>query len=95
MAFVFPIETARQYLFVILSVLFTAMAVVAVGLRLLARRVADRKLGWDDALMTLSCIVLVAYLVASILGSCYFESTCGWTRPLIRPDCSDYVCLQP
>ncbi|KAK8104305.1 uncharacterized protein PG998_011338 [Apiospora kogelbergensis] len=68
MAFVFPIETARQYLFVTLSVLFTAMAMVAVGLRILARRVADRKLGWDDVLMILSCIVLMTYQVVGILA---------------------------
>ncbi|KAK6859699.1 hypothetical protein PG995_003335 [Apiospora arundinis] len=68
MAFVFPIETARQYLFIVWSVLFTALAMVAVGLRLLARRVADRKLGSDDFLMVLSCIVLMAYQVVSILA---------------------------
>lgn len=90
MAFVFPIETARQYLFVTLSVLFTAMAMVAVGLRILARRVADRKLGWDDVLMILSCIVLMTYQVVGILGSCYFEATYA----LSDPDHSDCVCVR-
>ncbi|KAK8075585.1 hypothetical protein PG997_010248 [Apiospora hydei] len=68
MAFTFPIETGPQLLFVIWSVLFTAMAIVAVGLRLLARRVANRKLGSDDMLMLSSCIVLVTYQVVSILA---------------------------
>ncbi|KAK7914087.1 hypothetical protein PG985_011790 [Apiospora marii] len=44
------------------------MATVAVGMRLLARRVADRKLGSDDILMILSLIVLLAYQVVSILA---------------------------
>lgn len=81
MAFVFPIETARQYLFIVWSVLFTALAMVAVGLRLLARRVADRKLGSDDYLMVLSCIVLMAYQVVSILGSSRTRTTSGSLKP--------------
>ncbi|KAK8122800.1 hypothetical protein PG984_011470 [Apiospora sp. TS-2023a] len=44
------------------------MATVAVGLRLLARRVANRKLGSDDILMVFSCIVLIAYQVLAILA---------------------------
>lgn len=69
MAFLFPLETGAQYLFVIWSVFFTVIATVAVGLRLLARRVADRKLGSDDILMILSLIVLLAYQIVSILGT--------------------------
>ncbi|KAK7994333.1 hypothetical protein PG991_015921 [Apiospora marii] len=68
MPFLFPVETGAQYLFVIWSVFFTVMATVAVGMRLLARRVADRKLGSDDILMILSLIVLLAYQVVSILA---------------------------
>lgn len=69
MAFIFPVETGAQYLFVIWSVFFTVMATVAVGLRLLARRIADRKLGSDDILMVLSWVVLVVYQILSILGA--------------------------
>lgn len=80
MALLFPVETSQQHVFITWVVLFTALATVAVGLRLLARRISGRKLGSDDFLMVASCVFLVAYMVVSVLGTFLSRRTGGAHR---------------
>lgn len=69
MDFVFPVETGSQKAFIGLAVVFTLIATVSVGLRLLARRINQRSLGLDDYLVLSSWVLLIGYQGINISGA--------------------------
>ncbi|EHA57628.1 hypothetical protein MCOR27_005054 [Pyricularia oryzae] len=71
MDFVFPVETGSQKAFIGLAVVFTLIATVSVGLRLLARRINQRSLGLDDYLVLSSWVLLIGYQGINISAVVY------------------------
>ncbi|KAI1393144.1 uncharacterized protein F4822DRAFT_1553 [Hypoxylon trugodes] len=70
MTFVFPLERQDQNAILACGIVFTLLSVVVVGLRVLARRKANRLLDASDYLIITSCIVVVAYqaiVISSVL----------------------------
>ncbi|KAI2636234.1 hypothetical protein GGS26DRAFT_588837 [Hypomontagnella submonticulosa] len=71
MTFVFPIETSKQRAIVACGIVFSLLAVAVVGLRVLARRKANRLLDMSDYLIIASCFFTVIYqgvAIASVLA---------------------------
>ncbi|KAI1335083.1 hypothetical protein F5Y15DRAFT_399511 [Xylariaceae sp. FL0016] len=56
-----PIETTGQVELVVVPAVFSFISVVAVCLRILARRLANRALDWSDYTIVLACIFSVAF----------------------------------
>lgn len=57
----FPIERRDQKSIIAVGVVFSILAAVAVGMRLVSRRIIRRQLDWSDYLIIAACV--------SILGS--------------------------
>lgn len=56
MAFLFPITNPDQRVFLAFAVVFALVPVCMVGLRILARRIANRSLGLSDWLMVSAAV---------------------------------------
>lgn len=56
-----PIKTSEQASLIVVPVVFSLLAVVAVSLRLLARRISNRKLDASDYMILAALIVTIAF----------------------------------
>ena len=54
----FPIERKDQKSIIAVGVVFSALAAVAVGMRLVSRRIIRRALDWSDYLIVAACVSL-------------------------------------
>ncbi|KAI0834518.1 hypothetical protein F5Y06DRAFT_278855 [Hypoxylon sp. FL0890] len=61
MTFIYPIETRDQRAIVACGIVFGLLSAIIVGLRILARRKANRLLDTSDYLITASCFFIVVY----------------------------------
>jgi hypothetical protein len=52
----FPIECRDQKSIIAVGVVFSALATVAVGMRLVSRRIIRRALDWSDYLIIAACV---------------------------------------
>ncbi|KAH8651069.1 hypothetical protein BX600DRAFT_553986 [Xylariales sp. PMI_506] len=66
MVFLFPIENGSQKLFLAFSIIFSVLPTIAVVMRILSRRIANRTLHFADYLMVASCVLLVMYQAVNI-----------------------------
>ncbi|KAI0127594.1 hypothetical protein BJ170DRAFT_722844 [Xylariales sp. AK1849] len=79
MVYMFPIERPSQRLLIAFAVIFSLVPATAVGLRILARRLSNRKLDSGDYLIIAACVVAVAYqavvLTAVVAGGLGWHTT--------------------
>ncbi|POS73564.1 integral membrane protein [Diaporthe helianthi] len=64
----FPIERKDQKSIIAVGVVFSVLAVVAVGMRLVSRRIIQRRLDWSDFLIIAACITVVSYWATALAG---------------------------
>lgn len=55
---IFPVERSNQKALIACAVIFSILPMTAVGLRLLARRMSNRKVDLSDYLMIAACVSL-------------------------------------
>lgn len=55
----FPIERKDQKSIIAVGVVFSVLAAVAVGMRLVSRRIIRRALDWSDYLIIAACVSLL------------------------------------
>lgn len=56
MAVIFPVEKSDQWSLVLCAIVFSILPSTAVGLRIAARRLANRKLDLSDWLIIAACV---------------------------------------
>ncbi|OTA62073.1 hypothetical protein K449DRAFT_434416 [Hypoxylon sp. EC38] len=61
MTFIYPIETQDQRAIVACGIVFSLLPTIVVGLRVLARRKANRRLDTSDYLIIASCFFIIVY----------------------------------
>lgn len=54
----FPVERPNQKALISCAVIFSILPMIAVGLRILARRMSNRKIDLSDYLMIAACVSL-------------------------------------
>lgn len=58
MVYIFPVERTVQRTVISVAVIFAVLPAVAVSLRMLARRLSNRKLDMSDYLIIAACVSL-------------------------------------
>ncbi|KAK7699631.1 hypothetical protein SLS64_011585 [Diaporthe eres] len=64
----FPIERRDQKSIIAVGVVFSILAAVAVGMRLVSRRIIRRALDWSDYLIIAACITVISYWATALAG---------------------------
>ncbi|KAH8779760.1 hypothetical protein F5883DRAFT_406988 [Diaporthe sp. PMI_573] len=67
----FPIERKDQRSIIAVGVVFSILAAVAVGMRLVSRRIIRRALDWSDYLIIAACVRLLQAMAASSIADSY------------------------
>lgn len=57
----FPIERRDQKSIIAVGVVFSILAAVAVGMRLVSRRIIRRALDWSDYLIIAACVSILEF----------------------------------
>ncbi|KAG8160727.1 hypothetical protein KVR01_008991 [Diaporthe batatas] len=64
----FPIERKDQKSIIAVGVVFSVLAAVAVGMRLVSRRIIGRAFDWSDFLIIAACITVISYWATALAG---------------------------
>ncbi|ROV99543.1 hypothetical protein VMCG_06338 [Cytospora schulzeri] len=72
----FPVERPQQRALILCAIIFSILPTIAVGLRLLARRMSNRKVDASDYMIIAACITVVAYQGLNI--SCILAAGGGY-----------------
>ncbi|KAJ0123903.1 integral membrane protein [Diaporthe amygdali] len=64
----FPIERRDQKSIIAVGVVFSVLPAVAVGMRLVSRRIIRRTLDWSDYLIIAACITVISYWATALAG---------------------------